>query len=69
MILEKLLDGPSDGSLLRGEALIKIDAVFVLKVKADKGGIRDDSAIIVDVGQFAFGSFANVRALRLIRQS
>ena len=69
MIFEKLLDGPSDGSLLRGEALIEIDAVFVLKVKADKGGIRDDRAVVVNVGQFAFGSFADVRALRLIRQS
>ena len=69
MILGHLLERPGDGALLRVEAAIEVDRVFLFEVQADEGGIRDALAVVVDVGELALGGLGEALGVRLVGQA
>ena len=69
VILRHLLERPRDRALLGGEAAVEIDPVFLFQVPADEGRIGDARAVIVDVGQLAFGRLAEAFGIGPIGQA
>src|SRR5208282_629256 len=51
------------------QALVEVDVVAPLQVKADQGGVGDDLFAIADIGQLAPRRLAKAAAVRLERQA